>query len=69
MKVSDELLQSLDFYECSDTEREDYEKAVQAFKTKWFHRTPRNRVEFYERRIQDFADRCKRELGMDGGQA
>ena len=65
----DGLLQSLDFYECSDIEREDYEKAVQAFKAKWFHRTPRNRVEFYERRIQDFADRCKRELGMDGGQA
>lgn len=63
----DGLLQSLDFYECGDTERSDYMEAVQRFKCKWFHKTPRNRVEFYERRIQDFADRCKQELGLDGG--
>lgn len=61
----DGLLQSLDFYECSDTDFEDYAKVVQAFKRKWFHRTPRNRVDFYRTEIQEFADECKRELGLE----
>lgn len=61
----DGLLQSLDFYECSDTGIEDYQQAVQAFKRKWFHRTPRNRVEFYRAVIQRCADECKQELGLD----
>ena len=63
----DGLLQSLDFYECGDTERSDYMEAVQRFKRKWFHKTPRNRVEFYRGVIQRCADECKQELGLDGG--
>lgn len=63
----DGLLQSLDFFECSDIDREDYMEAVQRFKRKWFHKTPRNRVEFYRGVIQRCADECKQELGLDGG--
>lgn len=61
------LLQSLDFYACGDIGEDSYRKAVADFKKKWFHVTPKNRVEFYEGVIQDCADRCKRELGLDGG--
>ncbi|MCI6844130.1 MAG: hypothetical protein MR874_05160 [Coriobacteriaceae bacterium] len=61
------LLQSLDFYACGDIDREDYQRSVRAFKDKWFHRTPRNRIDFYRAVIQRCADECKRELGLDGG--
>ena len=59
----DGLLQSLDFYECSDTTEEDYRKAVSEFKRKWFRRTPRGRVEFYQRKLQEYADELKKEMG------
>lgn len=58
------LLQSLDFYVCGDTEEDEYRKAVADFKRKWFHRTPKDRVELYQKEIQEFADRCKMELGL-----
>ena len=61
----DGLMQSLDFCECSDIDFEDYTKAVQAFKRKWFNRTPRDRVDFYRTAIQEFANECKRELGLE----
>lgn len=57
------LCQSLDFYVSDDIGEESYLKAVSAFKSKWFHRTPSNRVEFYQRKLQDYADRLKREMG------
>lgn len=37
--------------------------AVAKFKAKWMHRTPKNRVEFYQQKLQDYADRLKREMG------
>lgn len=58
------LFQSLDFYLSGDTDESDYRDAVQRFKEKWFHRTPRNRVEFYENKLQATCDRYKRELGL-----
>lgn len=57
------LAQSLDFYLSGDTDEEDYREAVARFKSKWMHRTPRNRVEFYQGKLQDYADRLKREMG------
>ena len=60
------LFQSLDFWLSGDTGERDYRDAVRRFKEKWFHRTPRNRVDYYTARIQDYADRCKRELGLMG---
>lgn len=36
--------------------------AVAKFKAKWFHRTPKNRVEFYQNKLQECADRFKREM-------
>lgn len=58
------LAQSLDFWLSGDTSEDDYREALARFKAKWFHRTPRNRVEFYEGKIQAYADRCKVELGL-----
>ena len=57
------LLQSLDFWLSADIDEEGYREAVSRFKAKWMHRTPRNRVEFYQQKLQDYADRLKREMG------
>lgn len=57
------LFQSLDFWLSGDTGEESYREAVAAFKKKWMHRTPKNRVEFYQQKLQDYADRLKREMG------
>lgn len=56
------LFQSLDFYLSCDIGEDGYKKKVQEFKNKWFRRTPKNRVEFYQGKIQEYADRCKDEL-------
>ena len=57
------LLQSLDFWLSADTDEERYREAVEGFKKKWMHRTPKNRVEFYQQKLQDYADKLKREMG------
>lgn len=57
------LLQSLDFWLSGDTSEEDYREEVARFKAKWMHRTPRNRVEFYQSKLQEYADRLKKEMG------
>lgn len=57
------LCQSLDFWLSSDIEEDSYREAVTRFKAKWMHRTPKNRVEFYQRKLQEYADRLKREMG------
>lgn len=56
------LAQSLDFYLSFDIEREGYLEAVQKFKQKWFKRTPKNRTEYYQRKLQEYADKLKSEL-------
>lgn len=56
------LCQSLDFYLSDDIGEESYHKKLKEFKQKWFHRTPKNRVEYYRQKIQEYADRCKEEL-------
>lgn len=57
------LFQSLDFWLSYDTGEESYRKAVAAFKAKWFHRTPKQRVEFYQNKLQERCDELKREMG------
>lgn len=57
------LFQSLDFWLSSDTSEEKYREAVAEFKKKWFHRTPKNRVEFYQNKLQERCDELKREMG------
>lgn len=57
------LLQSLDFWLSSDIREETYRRKVAEFKAKWMERTPKSRVEFYQRKIQEYADKCKREFG------
>ena len=58
------LLQTLDFYLCSDIDEKVYRKKVAAFKEKWFRRTPRNRITFYQDELQKACDRFKMELGL-----
>ena len=58
------LFQSLDFHLSCDIGEDSYKKKVQAFKNKWFRRTPKNRIEFYQGKIQEYADKCKEELGF-----
>ena len=57
------LFQSLDFWLSGDIDEESYREAVSQFKTKWMHRTPRNRVEFYQQKLKDYADKLKKEMG------
>lgn len=57
------LCQSLDFYVSGDIDEKEYREAADRFKAKWMHRTPKTRVEFYQRKLQEYADRLKREMG------
>lgn len=57
------LFQSLDFCLSYDIGEEDYLEKVSRFKQKWFRRTPKQRVEFYQTKLQEAFDRYKRELG------
>lgn len=57
------LCLSLDFYLSGDTCEEDYREAVKRFKAKWFHRTPKNRLEYYQNKLQERCDELKREMG------
>lgn len=57
------LFQSLDFWLSSDIREETYRRKVAEFKTKWMKRTPKSRVEFYQSKIQAYADKCIAEFG------
>lgn len=59
----DGLCQSLDFYVSGDTCEESYRDAVKRFKAKWFHRTPKNRLEYYQGKLQEHCDKLKAEMG------
>lgn len=56
------LCQSLDFYLSGDTDEESYREDLARFKAKWMHRTPKNRVEFYQGKLQEACERYKSEL-------
>lgn len=56
------LAQSLDYYLSGDIDRSDYLDYLQEFKRKWFKRTPKNRTEYYQRKLQEYADKLKDEL-------
>ena len=57
------LAQSLDFYLSGDIDEEDYRSAATAFKQKWMHRTPRTRLDYYQGKLQEYADKLKAEMG------
>ena len=57
------LFQTLDFWLSSDICEETYRRKVAEFKAKWMRRTPRDRVEFYQQKIQAYADKCIAEFG------
>ena len=52
------LARSLDFWLSGDTGEEDYRADLARFKAKWFRRTPRDRVAFYQAKIREYAERC-----------
>lgn len=56
------VLMALEYWQAGDWQEEDYRKAVQRFKQKWFHRTPKNRIEFYQDKLQEHCDKLKLEL-------
>ena len=49
------LFESLDFWLSGDTSEEDYLDDLKRFKEKWFKRTPKNRVEYYQRKFEQYA--------------
>lgn len=62
------LFESLDFWLSGDTTEEAYREDVRRFKLKWLDKkTPKNRVEFYQKRFDEYAravmERMKEELG------
>ena len=57
------LATALDFWLSGDVDEETYREYVAKFKKKWFHRTPNNRVEFYQDKLQKYCDKLKEELG------
>ena len=57
------LAGALDYWLADDISEETYREYVDKFKKKWFHRTPSNRVEFYQNKLQDYCDKLKKELG------
>ena len=57
------LFQTLDFWLSSDICEETYRRKVAEFKAKWMRRTPSDRVEFYQSKIQAYADKCIAEFG------
>jgi hypothetical protein len=62
------LAETLDLYLSGDIDEKVYREQVKAFKAKWLSRkTPKSRVEFYQREFERTAtevmERCKRELG------
>lgn len=56
------LATALDFWLSDDVGEETYRKYVKAFKEKWFNRTQEDKIEFYQRKIQERCDELKAEL-------
>ena len=54
---------ALSMWTAGDWGEDAYRDAVSRFKKKWFKRTPKNRVEFYQGKLQECCDRLKREFG------
>ena len=57
------LAGELDYWLSGDTGPEDYRECVTKFKQKWFSRTPKDRVEYYQNKLQDYCDKLKKEMG------
>ena len=63
------LFESLDYWLAGDISEESYRDDVRRFKLKWLARkTPRNRVEFYEKAFEEYAmdviEKYKEELSV-----
>lgn len=56
------LFESLDFWLSGDTTEEEYYEEVKRFKAKWFRKTPRNRVKFYQDRFREYAEEIMRQF-------
>lgn len=63
------LFESLDFWLSGDTSEESYRADVRRFKDKWLRRTPRSRVEYYQRKFEEWADEIKEKFVDELGRA
>ena len=61
------LMQSLDFALSGDIGEDGYREALGRFKAKWLRRTPKNRVKYYQDKLQECCDRLKGELALGSG--
>ena len=53
------LLDSYDYYDCGDTDKDQYRKDVKFFKEKWFGKTEKERA---NKLINDYTEEFKAEL-------
>lgn len=58
------LATALDFWLSGDIGEETYREYVAAFKKKWFNRTPKDRIEFYQNKLQEHCDKLKEEMSV-----
>lgn len=56
------LALSLDFYLDGDIAEEDYRDDVRRFKNKWFGRTPKQRIKFYQDELKKEYEALAKEL-------
>lgn len=57
---------ALSMWRAGEWPESDYRDAVRRFKSKWFQRSQKDRVEFYAAKLQERCDELKRELALDG---
>lgn len=56
------LFESLDFHLSGDMNEDEYREEVARFKAKWFRKTPRSRVKFYQDRFREYAEEIMRQF-------
>lgn len=61
------LFESLDFFLSGDTTEEDYREDVKRFKDKWFRKTPRNRIKFYQDKFREYAEEIMQQFELELG--
>lgn len=56
------LLNSFDYYKCSDTSKVTYLKDVSWFKNKWFNRSGEDRIAAYKQDLKDYCNKLMEEF-------
>lgn len=61
------LFESLDFYLSGDITEDEYHEEVMRFKDKWFRKTPRNRIKFYQDKFREYAEEIVQQFELELG--